>query len=170
MTGKLSDVCHWFLLSVQNCDYMKFLASYFDSKSREVQEEMWSSFVIGSTLKPRMFRRIFIYLLNTKYHKKAMAITTGDFTALHLLMCTAVKWIWTISGTSHKSSPSLWTALCSGFTPVLCGTLTQTLLPRATEIQPVMLNVTLLKESGLWPGVQINFSMLSTTCWHGDIT
>lgn len=147
---------------------MKFLASYFDSKSREVQAEMWISFITGSTLKPRMSSGIFIYLLNTNYHKQAMAITTENFTALHLLMCTAVKWIWTISGTSHKSSPK--PVNSSGFTLVLCRTLTPTVLPRATEIQPVMLNVTLLKESGLWPGVQINFSMLSTKCWHGDIT
>lgn len=100
---------------------MKFLASYFDSKNREVQEELWISFVTGSTLKPRMFRGTFIYLLNTKYHKQAMAITTGHFTALPLLMCTAVKWIWTISGPSHESRPRLWAALCSALTRVLCG-------------------------------------------------
>lgn len=111
-----SDVCHWFLLSVQSCDYMKFLVSHFDSKSREMQEELWISFVIGSTLKPRRFRGIYIYLLNTKYHKQVMAITNGNFTALHLLMCTAVKWVWTISGTSHESRPRLWAALCSGET------------------------------------------------------
>lgn len=45
---------------------MKFLASYFDSKSREVQEEMWISFVIGSTLKPRMFKVDFYFSFKYK--------------------------------------------------------------------------------------------------------
>lgn len=45
---------------------MKFLASYFDSKSREVQEEMWISFVIDSTLKPKMFKGDFYFSFKYK--------------------------------------------------------------------------------------------------------
>lgn len=65
----------------------------------------WISFVISSALKPMMFRGIFSYHLNTKFQKQVTAITIGTFIALYLLTCTAVKRIWTISGTSHKSSP-----------------------------------------------------------------
>lgn len=77
-----------------------------------------SPFVTGSTLKPRMFSGILIYLLNTKYHKQVMAISTENFIVLHWLMCTAVKLFWTISGSSHKSSPKAVKALCSHTGPV----------------------------------------------------
>lgn len=35
------------------------------------------------------------------------AITSGNLVDVNLLMCTALKWIWAISVTSHKSTPKV---------------------------------------------------------------